>query len=176
MTTLQEAARVTILPETMEKARRPLRRAKRNKLRTARILEYIQRRPFGEALDYNDLNRVVDPMLKRSTLNQTVRRMEQDGIIVRHELSPRKSWYSVNGPVTVTQPAAPKPQDSPAAEEIADAVEAENRSNLNDQDILSQLESQMEAVDLEQKAMRFAWNHLEDGNDLRKFISWLKDN
>lgn len=153
------ASRVTVSERTMVKHRASQRAME---MRRELVKSYIQSKPYGKRIKMVEFARAMGTTEGRA--DQIIKNMVTRGVIVRHELSPRRFFYTVPGDVKVTKPGTVvEPEHEPSPEEVAKVAAEVNYSP-----------QQIYAGTLEEAAMRFAWQHPLYNNDLREFLKWFK--
>lgn len=135
-----EATRIQITPITQQKLDKPLSMNERMALRRQKMIDYIKSKPLGTPIRIEEFGEASKTTKANAQLY--IKKMLDDGTILREALSPKKFCYSV--------------QDSQVK-------------------VIRAATMRWTAPELEDIAMRFAWNHPEHHNDLHSFIIWLKD-
>lgn len=157
MHSLGESARVSIDPETVAEAEKPLAYSKKRELRRESIVAYIESKPYGTRINLKEFQRVAFISTSANTY-AFVGRMIKDGIIYKHEISPRTFFYTVAANQKVVHPAdkvdKPPLDVKPAPPPAPKTPIVENN--------------------LRRKAQQFSWAYPENHNDLREFIKWME--
>lgn len=141
-----EVSAVKVRPETFQLAERPMKAGRRRELRRELIVEYIKSKPYGKRIKMAEFEKVGQFKTHQNTA-VFVKRMMRDGVIVRHDLSLRKFFYTVPGQVKTKTVSTPPPRGDSGA--------------------------RFTAQEIEQRAKDFSWANPDNQNDLRKFIGEL---
>lgn len=159
MPELQEIARVTIDPETIKLAEKPLTAKRRKELKRERVLDYIRNKPYGQKMGSLELVDVLGIFKSTGGAWMYLKSLVRDGYITEHPISLKRSFYTVNEPVTITKSAKDK-HVLPATPVIEKP----------------QTKAETTQPNLETLAMQFAWQHPLFNNDLREFVKWYSAN
>lgn len=162
-----EASKVTISDRTLLQAP-TLRGGRKRELRIKVLKDYIQTRPYGERITTRDIQKLLH-FGTAGNAWQFMEKILKKGVVLKHEITPRTFFYTVNEPVTTTH----LPTDSAVGKILQPAAEFQPSELGKIQDlhtiILGHREYTLEQ--LEQKAMKYLYYY--DADNVKDFLKWL---
>lgn len=173
---LHEVAKVSVDSASLNSPL--LSQKRRRELRTEAIKEYIKRKPYGQRIKMQEFKE-VGRFGTKSNANIFLKGMLKRGEIVRHDISPRRFFYTVPTEVKVTREAAiridtsevekaldqPTASATPSFEDVATEEDGRYRAGKAPQvSVPSALEAQ---------AMHYLYYYGPEADNVRDFLRWV---
>lgn len=158
-----EASKVIITDQTRAQASNPLNLKQREELKIELVKQYILRKPYGTRIKTREFGGAMQ-IKSTGAIHNFIKRLVEEGVIVRHEKGPRSFFYTVPGEVKVVKPADAMTAPAPPPASVEKPVEAPKATQPQ----------RVSGVDLETQAMRYMFYSNNCGT-VPGFLLWLKE-
>jgi hypothetical protein len=152
--TLANRARVSVAPETWDKAAESTKSAQfriKGKPNREKLLDFIKTAPYGEPVNTLDICKGAN--IPRGSITQLLKKMLKAGDIYQHDITPFSHFYTIAEPVKTTKPSTPAKPATPKPQ--ARPMIAPSRILLP-------------------FAKDYAWEHPDDAPTIKRFFYWVQ--